>query len=52
MRDNAHARVKSLKNADSDAEFDELHYYNGQQVALNQVLSWIEKVTPQETENI
>lgn len=45
MRDNAAARIKKLKDADSDAEFDELHYYNGQQVALNQVLSWLKTLT-------
>lgn len=45
MRDNAAKRLKQLKDADTDAEFDELHYYNGQQVALNQVLSWLKTLT-------
>lgn len=45
IRDNAVKRLKQLKDADTDAEFDELHYYNGQMVALNQVLSWLGKLT-------
>lgn len=45
MRDNAAAKTKKFRDADSDEEFDELHYYNGQQVALNQVLSWLKTLT-------
>ena len=44
MRDNASSKLKKLRDADTDAEFDELNYYNGQVVALNQVLSWLEKL--------
>jgi hypothetical protein len=40
MRDEAAAKVKRLKDADGEDEFSELNYYNGQKVALNQVLSW------------
>lgn len=47
MRDEAAARVRKLKDADGDDEFSELNYYNGQQVALNQVLSWFSKLMPE-----
>ncbi len=47
MRDEAHVKVKRLKDADGDDEFSELNYYYGQQVALNQVLSFITKLNPQ-----
>lgn len=49
MRDNAAAKVESLKFAESDDEFAELNYYNGQQVALNQALSWLSKLTSSDT---
>jgi hypothetical protein len=40
MRDEAATKVKRLKDADGEDEFSELNYYNGQKVALNQVISW------------
>lgn len=45
MRDNAAKKTKKFRDADSDEEFDELHYYNGQQAAINQVLSWLKMLT-------
>lgn len=49
MRDQAAAKVKQFSDADDDDEISELNYYNGQRVALNQVLSWIKTLTPPPT---
>ena len=49
MRDNASFKVKRLRAADTDDEFAELNYYNGQSVALTQVLSWLEKLPSSDT---
>lgn len=49
MRDQAVAKVKQFGSADNDDEISELNYYNGQRVALNQVLSWIKTLTPPPT---
>jgi hypothetical protein len=46
MRDEATKKVNKLKDADTDDEFSELNYNHGQQVALDQVLSFIQKLTP------
>lgn len=51
MRDRAAAKVKKFSNADDDHEITQLNYYQGQQVALNQVLSWIKTLTPPPTTN-
>jgi hypothetical protein len=44
MRDKAAQKVAKLRHAETDDEFNELHYHNGQSVALTQVLSWLEKL--------
>ena len=44
MRDEAAKKIKKLKDADTDDEFSELNYYHGQEVALNQVLSFAPKL--------
>lgn len=45
MRDEATVKVKRFKDADEDDEFSQLNYYYGQEVALNQVLSFFQKLT-------
>lgn len=47
MRDEAAIQVRKFKDADCDDEFAQLNYYNGQQVSLNQVLSWFSKLMPE-----
>lgn len=44
MRDEATSKVNKFKDADTDDEISELRYYHGQQVALNQVLSWLKTI--------
>lgn len=46
MRDEASDNVKKFRDADNDDEISLLRYYHGQQVALNQVLSWYKNILP------